>query len=91
MVLKPTRIPVLTTGEARDGLNQIANTFSRDGLNSLPVIFGRHRKPQGLIIPIELWDLVEDAWDLAQADQALADADNTWLTPEAVKAQLATR
>ena len=54
--------------EARARLNQIANTFSRDGLNSLPVIFGSHRKPQGLIIPIELWDLVEDAWDLAQAD-----------------------
>ena len=89
MASKPTRIPVLTTGEARAGLNQIANTFSRDGINSLPVIFGSHRKPQGLIIPIELWNLVEDAWDLDQADQALEGADNTWLSAEAMRVQLA--
>lgn len=90
MASKPSRIPVLTTGEARDGLNQIANSFSRDGINALPVIFGSHRKPQGLIIPIELWDLVEDAWDLARADQVLEGADNTWLSAEAIRAQLTT-
>jgi hypothetical protein len=63
---------VLTTGEARDGLNKIAVSFATDGLHATPLMFGSHRMPQAVIVPVELWNLIEDAWDMAQVDEALA-------------------
>lgn len=83
-------IQVLTTGEARDGLNKIAASFSLEGSHATPLMFGSHRKPQAVIVPMELWDLVEDAWDLAQIDEALA-ADGARLTPEQFAATLRTK
>lgn len=82
------RAEVLTTSEAREGLNQIAASFTADGPAAVPVIFGSHRKPQAVIMPVGLWELIEDAWDLAQADEALAAHDGTWFTREQMTAEL---
>lgn len=81
---------MLTTGEARDGLNQIAASFSREGRQATPVMFGSHRKPQAVIVPVELWELIEDAWDLTQIDEVLSADDGARLTPEQFEATLRT-
>ncbi|NQU37786.1 MAG: hypothetical protein HQ526_09375 [Actinobacteria bacterium] len=85
------KIQVLTTGEARDGLNQIAASFSMEGRQATPLMFGSHRKPQAVIVPVELWELIEDAWDLTQVDEVLAADDGARLTPEHFEATLRTK
>ena len=53
---------VITTGEARDALHQIAKRF--DGGDGEPVYFGSHRRAQGVIVPVEVWErLLERAED----------------------------
>jgi len=53
---------VVTTGEARDALHQIAKRF--DGGTGEPVYFGSHRRAQGVIVPVEVWErLLERAED----------------------------
>ncbi|MGH3793491.1 MAG: hypothetical protein ACRDSP_01235 [Pseudonocardiaceae bacterium] len=69
---------VLPTNEARARLNQIAAAFDRAGTTAEPVVFGSHRRPQGVIVPWELWrelaPVLEDALDLATARTRLEDA-----------------
>jgi hypothetical protein len=51
---------VVTTGEARDALHQIAKRF--DGGEGDPVYFGSHRRAQGVIVPVDVWEkLLEQA------------------------------
>ncbi len=51
---------VVTTGEARDALHQIARRF--DAGEGGPVYFGSHRRAQGVIVPVEVWErLLEQA------------------------------
>ncbi len=88
--MRNKRLNVLTTGEARECLNRIAAEFSEAGINATPLIFGSHRKPQAVIVPVQLWELIEDAWDLARADQALAAHDGVWLSREQLMAALGT-
>ena len=62
---------VVTTGEARDALHQIAKRFdNRDGE---PVYFGSHRRAQGVIVPVDVWEKLleqaEDELDLTSARQ----------------------
>ncbi len=71
-------VEVLPTTEARARLSQIASDFARRGLGAQPVAFGSHRKPQGVIVPWELWvelaPAVEDALDAAEARDRLTAA-----------------
>lgn len=53
---------VVTTGEARDRLSQIAASF--DAGDTEPVVFGSHRRPQAVILPFTVWErLLADAED----------------------------
>lgn len=69
---------VLPTTEVRAKLSQIAADFERHGVSAEPVAFGSHRRPQGIIIPWELWleilPAIEDHLDAAEARQRLAEA-----------------
>jgi PHD/YefM family antitoxin component YafN of YafNO toxin-antitoxin module len=73
---------VVTTGEARDALHQIAKGFD-NGVGE-PVYFGSHRRAQGVIVPVDVWEKLleqaEDELDLASAQQRLAHDDGPRLT-----------
>ncbi len=64
---------VLPTNEARARLNAIAATFDADGSHAEPVVFGSHRRAQGVIVSWELWQriapAVEDVLDAELATQ----------------------
>jgi hypothetical protein len=60
---------VVTTGEAREALHQIAKRF--DAGETEPVYFGSHRRAQAVIVPVTLWEkLLEQAED--ELDSELA-------------------
>ena len=73
---------VVTTGEARDALHQIAKRFDKG--DGEPVYFGSHRRAQGVIVPVDVWEKLlaqaEDELDLASARQRLANDDGSRLT-----------
>ena len=53
-------VEVVTTGEARDALHRIAQRF--DAGDGEPVYFGSHRRAQGVIVPVGVWErLLEQA------------------------------
>ena len=53
---------VVTTGEARDALHQVAKRF--DAGVGEPVYFGPHRRAHGVIVPVDVWEkLLEQAED----------------------------
>lgn len=68
---------VVSTGEARDALHQIAKRFD-DGEGE-PVYFGSHRRAQGVIVPVAVWERLleqaEDELDIQLARQRLAGDD----------------
>lgn len=74
---------VVTTREARDALDQIAKSF--DEGDGEPVYFGSHRRAQGVIVPVAVWEKLleqeEDELDLALARRRLANDDGQRLTP----------
>lgn len=58
---------VVSTGEARDALHQIAKRF--DAGDGEPVYFGSHRRAQGVIVPVDVWEkLLEQAEDELDLD-----------------------
>jgi hypothetical protein len=76
------RDAVLPTTEARDTLSKILARFRDEGPRATPVLFGDHRKPEAVVVPIELWDQVETmimqirldtAQDIHAASQDLED------------------
>lgn len=73
---------VVTTGEARDALHQIAKRF--DAGEGEPVYFGSHRRAQGVIVPVDVWEKLleqaEDELDVAVARQRLENDDGHRLT-----------
>jgi PHD/YefM family antitoxin component YafN of YafNO toxin-antitoxin module len=73
---------VVTTGEARDALHQIAKRF--DTGDGEPVYFGSHRRAQGVNVPVDVWERLleqaEDELDLASVRQRLAHDDGRRLT-----------
>lgn len=50
---------VVTTGEARDALHRIAKQFDAGG--GEPVYFGSHRRAQGVIVPVDVWERLAGA------------------------------
>jgi antitoxin StbD len=76
LAMAPTRpAEVLPTTEVRAKLSQIAAHFERHGATAEPVTFGSHRRPQGVIIPWELWleilPAIEDRLDALEARERL--------------------
>jgi hypothetical protein len=65
---------VVTLGEARDALHQIAQRFDAGEVE--PVYFGSHRRAQGVIVPVAVWEKLleaaEDEDDLELARGRLA-------------------
>ena len=62
---------VVTTGEAREALHRIAKGFEAG--TGEPVYFGSHRRAQGVIVPVAVWEkLLEQAED--DVDAALIRA-----------------
>jgi hypothetical protein len=85
---------VLPTNEARARLNAIAAGFDADGSHAEPVVFGSHRRAQGVIVSWELWQriapAVEDVLDKELATRRLATTKGKgkWLTRAEVDATL---
>ncbi|MGH3501100.1 MAG: hypothetical protein ACRDQA_09450 [Nocardioidaceae bacterium] len=73
---------VVTTGEARATLHQIAQRF--DAGEGEPVYFGSHRRAQGVIVPVEIWERLleqaEDKLDVELARDRLARDDGRRLS-----------
>lgn len=82
---------VLPTNEARAKLNQIAASFDHDGPDAAPVVFGSHRRAQGVIVSWQLWQriapAVEDALDADLAHRRIDESDDR-LTHEQLLAAL---
>lgn len=57
-------LSVVPTSEARAELSHALERFRRDGASAEPLVFGGHRKPEGVVIPYELFErvlpLIED-------------------------------
>ena len=85
---------VLPTNEARARLNAIAAGFDADGSQAEPVVFGSHRRAQGVIVSWELWQriapAVEDILDEELAARRLAadKGEIKWLTRADIDAKL---
>ncbi len=47
---------VLPTTEARTQLPAAASRFRREGLTAEPIVFGNHRKPEGVMLPFALFE-----------------------------------
>ncbi len=83
---------VLPTNEARAKLNQIAAGFDHDGAGAEPVVFGSHRRAQGVIVSWQLWQrlapVLEDVLDADLARRRLAAAGDRRLTHEELLAEV---
>ncbi len=81
---------VVTTGEAREALHQIARRF--DAGEGEPVYFGSHRRAQGVIVPVDVWEQLleqaEDELDVALAGDRLEGDDGRRLDHGELKAVL---
>jgi PHD/YefM family antitoxin component YafN of YafNO toxin-antitoxin module len=81
-------VEVVTTGEARDALHRIAQRF--DAGDGEPVYFGSHRRAQGVIVPVGVWERLleqaEDELDATVAADRLAADDGRRLTRGEVNA-----
>ena len=47
---------VLPTSEARGELSHTLERFRQEGAAATPMVFGSHRKPEGVVIPFELFE-----------------------------------
>lgn len=61
---------VETITDARRHLTKHVGRFRKDGLGAEPVVFGDHRKPEAVVVPFELYELLMDvAEDVAIAER----------------------
>lgn len=54
--MKPSKFEVMPTSQVRTDLSKTVVQFRSEGLLSMPVLFGSHRKAEAAIIPIELFE-----------------------------------
>lgn len=52
---------VLPTSEARVELSSTLERFRREGLAAEPLVFGNHRRAEGVVVPFELFEAVYEA------------------------------
>lgn len=63
-------IDVVPTTEARDALPRTLTRFREQGLLAEPMVFGGHRKPEGVVLPFALFErLLPAIEDVALAEQ----------------------
>jgi antitoxin StbD len=60
----------ISTTEARTSLSQTLARFRVEGAASEPIIFGDHRKPEGVVLPFELYAQLEDQIDQVRFELA---------------------
>ena len=54
--MKQSIIEVLPTSEARSLLSSTVMRFRQEGIAAAPLLFGSHRKPEGVVLPFELFE-----------------------------------
>lgn len=73
---------VVSTEEAREALHRIARRFDAGG--GEPVYFGFHRRAQGVIVPVDVWERLleaaEDELDIELAQRRLSKGGGPRLT-----------
>ena len=61
---------VISTTEARTTLSQTVARFRNEGASAEPVVFGDHRKPEGVVLSYELYIQLEEQIDQARFELA---------------------
>ena len=69
MALKGSPHVTLTTTEARSALSATLASFRAEGIAAEPLVFGDHRRPEGVVVPYDLYAELE-----AQVEQVRLDA-----------------
>ncbi len=68
---------VLPTSEARAVLSPTLDRFRREGVTAAPVVFGSHRKPEGVLLPYAMFErllpVIEDVLLAESVRQRLAN------------------
>lgn len=74
--MAPKVVEVLPTGEAREHLSETLRRFRDEGPTAEPLVFGVHRKPEGVVIPYGLYEhltsLIDDAAIVEEVQPRLA-------------------
>lgn len=60
----------ISTTEARTSLSKTVARFRSEGAAADPVIFGDHRKPEGVVLPFQLYVQLEDQIDQVRFELA---------------------
>ena len=47
---------IQTATDTRTGLNNTLQRFRADGMTAEPVVFGSHRKPEGVVLPWAMYE-----------------------------------
>jgi hypothetical protein len=61
VVAIPHYLQVLPTSEARGEMSATLVRFRREGLAAEPVVFGSHRRAEGVVLPFALFEAVRGA------------------------------
>lgn len=64
---------VTPVGEARAELAHTLDRFADAGPQAQPVVFGRHRKPEGVVLPYELFTAMLELYEQQLADRRTAE------------------
>lgn len=59
---------VQTTSETRADLTKIVKMFRDEGHDAVPVLFGSHRKAEGVIMPMWMWEELLERLDNAETE-----------------------
>jgi antitoxin StbD len=68
----PSTQPVLTTRDAREQLPRIVAGFRAAGASAQPVVLGAHRRPEAVLVPVELFEVLAPLIEDLEIAQKLA-------------------
>lgn len=60
----------LTTTEARSALSATLARFRAEGITAEPLVFGDHRRPEGVVVPYDLYIELESHVEQVRLDSA---------------------
>jgi antitoxin StbD len=79
---------VQTTSETRADLTKIVKIFRDEGKDAVPVLFGSHRKAEGVIMPMWMWEELLERLDSVETELVvLQRKDNPQLSEPMTSAQ----
>ena len=88
----PSVPEVLPVNEARTNLSRLLAGFREQGLCAEPVFVGSHRRPEGVLVSIELFDemapFIEDVLIAREARRRLARRSGDLVTHDELLAEL---